>query len=148
MGSNMFEYYYANQLMKGGGDVFQGSVYQRGYGSRRIHDGFGTGGLFKTLFRVARPLTKEVAKTLRKEAMSSGVRLLGDLAAGHNPKTALKSRLREVGKNMLHQSMRKVTKTMGGRVSSKPIKRRAAITSTLVAKRPRKHQHREKDIFD
>ena len=36
MGSNMFEHYYANQLMKGGGDVFQGSVYKRGYGSKEF----------------------------------------------------------------------------------------------------------------
>ena len=148
MGSNMFEHYYENQLMKGGGDVFQGAIYQRGYGSRRIRGGFGIGGLFKTLFRVARPLIREVAKTVRKEAMSSGVRLLGDIATGHNPKTALKLRLKEAGKNTLHQSMRKVTKTMGGRIAPKPIKRRTSTILTLVAKRPCKCQHREKDIFD
>ena len=46
----MFEQYYANQVMKGGGNVFQGAIYQRGYGSRRMHGGFGIGGVFKTLF--------------------------------------------------------------------------------------------------
>ena len=44
--------------------------------------------------------------------------------------------------------MRKVTKTMGGRVTPKPVKRRIPAISTLVAKRPHKCQHREKDIFD
>ena len=148
MDSNMFEHYYANQLMKGGGDIFQGGIYQRGYGSRRILGGFGIGGLFKTLFHVAKPLIRVVAKTLKKEAMSSGLRLLGDIATGQNPKTAMKARLKEVGKNTLHQNMRKVSKTMGGRITPKPIKRRISTTSTLVAKRPHRCQHQEKDIFD
>ena len=148
MDSNMFEHYYANQLMKGGGDIFQGAIYQRGYGSRRILGGFGIGGLFKTLFCIAKPLIRVVAKTLKKEAMSSGVRLLGDIVTGQNPKTAMRARLKEVGKNTLYQSMRKVSKTMGGRITPKPIKRRISTTSTLVAKRPRRHQHSEKDIFD
>ena len=148
MAANMFEQYYQNQLMKGGGDVFQGAIYQRGYGSRRFHGGFGLGGVFKTLLRVAKPLVREVGKTLKKEAMSSGVKLLTDTASGHNPKTALKTRLKGVGKNTLCESMRKVTKTMGSRVTPKPIKRRIPAISTLVAKRPHKRQHQEKDIFD
>ena len=93
MSSNMFEQYYSNQLMKGGGNIFQGSIYQRGHGLRGIQGGFGIGGVFRTLFHFARPLLSEVAKTVCKEAMSSGVKLLGDLATGHNPKTAVKSRL-------------------------------------------------------
>ena len=72
--------------------------------------------------------------------MFSGVKLLSDIAAGHNPRMVLKSRLKEVGKNTLHESMRKVTKTMGGRIVPKPIKRRISTTSTLVAKRPCKCQ--------
>ena len=44
--------------------------------------------------------------------------------------------------------MRKVSKTMGGRIAPKPRKRRIPTTSTLVAKRAHKCQHQEKDIFD
>ena len=80
--------------------------------------------------------------------MFSGVKLLGDFATGHNPKTAVNSRLKELGKNTLHESMRKVSETMGGRIGPTPIKRRRSTTTTLVAKRPHRHQHQEKDIFD
>ena len=64
----MFEQYYSSQLMKGGGNIFQGAIYQRGYGLRGIQGGFGIGGVFMTLFHFAKPL------------LSSGVKLLGDLA--------------------------------------------------------------------
>ena len=50
MAANMFEQYYKNQLIKGCGDVFQGAIFQRGYGSKRLYGGFGIGGVFKTLF--------------------------------------------------------------------------------------------------
>ena len=148
MGSNMLEQYYANQLTRGGGNVFKGSIYQRGYGLRRVQRGYGFGGIFKSLVRVATPFVKEAAKTVGKEALSSGLGLLDDIVSGKDVKSSVKSRAREVGRNSLRKGVRKARQTISGGSTSQPIKRKATSRSTLVAKRPRRHQHRERDIFD
>ena len=71
---------------------------------------------------VVTSVIEEVVKTLQKVAMSSEAQLLADFATGHNPKTALKSRLKEVGKNTLRESVKKITRSMGGRIEPISIK--------------------------
>ena len=138
-----------NQVaQRGGSNVFQGSYYQRGHGMRRIQYGSGIGGIFKVLLRSATPLVKEAAKIIGKEVISSGVGLLSDVAGGEGFKKSLKSRAKQAGRNSIRSGIKKAKQTLGGQVTPKPLKRKKPATPTLVARKPHKRQHREKDIFD
>ena len=98
--------------------------------------------------RSATPLVKEAAKTIGKEVISSGVGLLSDIATGKNFKKSVKSRVKEAGRNTLQSGVKKAKQTLGGRITPTPLKRKKPASLTLVARKPRKRQHREKDIFD
>lgn len=148
MTSVPLEQYYMAQLQKGGGNFYSGTPFQKGYGIRRRQKGYGFGGIFRTLLRVATPFVKETAKTVGKEALSSGLGLLSDITSGKSLKSSVKSRAKEVGRNSLRKGIKKAKQTINGGNSALPIKRRAPGKATLVAKRPRKEQHRERDIFD
>ena len=115
---------------------------------RRIQYGNGLGGIFKVLMHSATPLVKEAAKTIGKEVISSGVGLLSDIATGKNFKHSVKSPVKEAGRNALQTGVKKAKQTLGGRINPTPLKRKKPASVTLVARKPQKCQHHEKDIFD
>ena len=71
--------------------VFRGSPWQRGYGQM----GYGLGGLFCSLGKIAKPMIKSGAKALENIALTSGVNLLGDVLAGKSVKQAARTRVLE-----------------------------------------------------
>ena len=62
--------------------VFRGSAWQQGYG---------LGGLFRSVARAVMPMVKSGAKALGKFALNAGANLLGDVASRKNLKEAVKT---------------------------------------------------------
>ena len=79
--------YYIHQAGKGY-PVFEGRRYQRGHG---------LGSIFEGLFKAAMPLLKNGAKTLGREALKTGLNIVGVVVQGRNIKQAAKSRLKSTG---------------------------------------------------
>ena len=88
---NPYIHYYLGQQDGRGMPVFRGSSWQRGYGQT----GYGLGGLFRSLGKIAKPMIKSGAKALGNIALTSGVNLLGDVLAGKSVKRAAKARALE-----------------------------------------------------
>ena len=74
--------YYIHQAGKGY-PVFAGRRYQRGHG---------LGSIFGGLFKAAMPLLKKGAKTLGREALKTGLNIVGYVEQGRNIEKAAKSR--------------------------------------------------------
>ena len=83
--------YYDNQVGYGIDHVFVGSPYQRGNG---------IGSFLAGLFRKAVPLLTRGAKTIGKEALHTGINVLGDLTQSVPFKESLKSRSKETTSNL------------------------------------------------
>ena len=69
----------------GFGEFYRGFRYQRGYGQR----GRGIGGILRTVWRFMVPILKDVGRTVGKEGMSTGARILENIAQGVEPKEAI-----------------------------------------------------------
>ena len=57
------------------------------------------------LFKAAMPLLKKGAKTLKREALKTGLNIAGEVVQGRNIKQAAKSRLKSTGENLLQKAM-------------------------------------------
>ena len=88
---NPYIHYYLGQQDGRGMPVFKGSSWQRRYGQT----GYGLGGLFRSLGKIAKPMIKNGAKALGNIALTSGVNLLGDVLAGESVKQAARTRALE-----------------------------------------------------
>lgn len=91
------DYYYKHQV---GGVIppYAGVRYQRGSG---------LGGILSSLGRVAVPLLKKAAATVGKQALSSGVKLAGDIISGRNVKRAVKHRAAEGGEELVKKALKR-----------------------------------------
>ncbi|GFQ70918.1 uncharacterized protein TNCT_460371 [Trichonephila clavata] len=69
--------------------------------------GYGFGGLFRSLFRAAVPLFKFVAKVVGKQLFYSGVDVLNHISKGDNFKVAVQCRLKEAGRNVTEKGSNK-----------------------------------------
>ena len=85
--------------------VFRGTKMQRGYG---------LGGFFAKLWRSARPLLRKGGEYIGKKAIRTGLHTIQDIAAGNNPRTALKRRVADVSDEMLDDVKRKIRRKMSG----------------------------------
>lgn len=81
----LFENYYLQQAGNGL-PAFAGVRYQRGHG---------LGNIFRGLSRMAKPLLVKGAKTLGKQLLNTGSRVIADVATGKNFKQSLKRRALE-----------------------------------------------------
>ena len=88
--NNPYTRYYHDQQQGRGMTVFRGSPWQAGHGQL----GYGLGGLFRSIARVAMPVVKSGAKALGKIALNSGLNLLGDVMSGKNVKEDVKAKTR------------------------------------------------------
>ena len=111
--------------------VFRGSAWQQGYG---------LGGLFRSVARAVMPMVKSGAKALGKIALNAGANLLGDVASGKNLKEAVKSRGKEavnVAKNRAVKRLQTYAQTGSGRRRRKTtVKKRSGRSKSR--KRSRK----------
>ena len=115
-------------------NYYQGSPYQRGYG---------LGGLFRSLFRVAAPLFKSGVKAIGKQVFHSGVNLMNDISQGQDLRGAAKRRFKEAGKVLVDKAADKV-KTMIG--NGKRNKKRKRSKKPLI-RRVVKKKCATRDIF-
>lgn len=111
--------------------VFRGN--QRG-------DGFGS--FFRGLYRAVLPLVKKGAKAVGKQAMKSGVALIGDVAAGHDLREAAKHRLDQFGDELVHTTEDKIKSMTGGR--RKNNKRDTVAAQQLFGVKPLQRRRKRK----
>jgi hypothetical protein len=71
-----------------------------GYGGNPYQRGAGIGSFFRGLFRAAVPLLKRAAKAVGKEALRTGVGVLGDVARGGEFLPSLETHGREAVSNL------------------------------------------------
>ena len=136
---NPYIHYYLGQQDGRGMPVFKGSSWQRGYGQV----GYGLGGLFRSLGKIARPMIKSGAKALGNIALTSGVNLLGDVLAGKSVKQAARARALEganAAKMQAIQRAQSYAQTGRGRGRSRSSrrstkKRKASRTKRRAKKR-------------
>lgn len=126
--------YYKNQLGSGVSVVYKGAPYQRGHGI-----GSFLGGLFRTIT----PLLKSGAKAVGKEALKTGMNVLGDLISTVPPNQAVANRMKEFTGNLKRKADDKMDNVMmmqGSGVGYK--KRKLNVTpqslQRLLAVRPKK----------
>lgn len=83
-------------FQEGGGFYFQGIPFQRGYGYR----GAGIGSLFRSLIRYILPLAKRAGKSVGKEAIITGAKILDNIAQGAEFKDTLKTEVKRGTKRL------------------------------------------------
>ena len=133
--------------------VCRGSSRQRGYGQT----GYGLGGLFCSLGKIAKPMIKSETKALGNIALTSSVDLLGDVLAGKSVKQAARARaLEDANVNAKMQAIQRAQRyAQTGRGRSKSAKRstkrrakkRKASPSVTKRKSTKRARTSPQDIF-
>ena len=111
--------------------VFAGRRYQRGHG---------LGSVFGGHIKAAMPLLKKGAKTLGREALTTGLNIDGDVVQGRNIKQAAEPRLKSTGQNLFPKAM-----DMVGPPGQRAIKGHAKRKKTR--RRQTKQRNTSNDIF-
>ena len=140
---NPYIHYYLGQQDGRGMPVFRGSSWQKRYGQT----GYGLGGLFRSLGKIAKPMIKSGAKALGNIALTSGVNLLGDFTC-KSVKQAARTRALEganAAKMQAIQRAQRYAQTGRGRSRSsrRSTKKRKASRTKRRAKRER---HLQPDV--
>lgn len=128
-----FEDYYTGQAGNGLA-YYQGQPYQRGYG---------IGGWFKKLFRMALPFLARGAKTVGKEALRTGVEIAQDVMEGRQFAEAAEERSKAAGKKLAKKALQKADGMLG---EGRGYKRKRILKKRFISKKARKVHGR--DIFD
>jgi hypothetical protein len=107
--------------------------YQRGYGyfaGLPRQRGHGIGDIFRSLWRVLKPvasaiapMAKEAGKALGQEGLATGARVLNQLVEGNEPKDALALEGREGLKRLLDRASTRIQRGHGKRRTVKKGKR-------------------------
>ena len=127
-----FEEHYAGQIGEGI-PHYRGVSYQKGYG---------IGGIFRRLFRAALPFLVKGGKTIGKEALLTGSRVVSDVLSGQNFEESVKARSKESGKNLARKAIDKVQSMVGRGKYKRKRKQQRSFISRKVRK------VRGRDIFD
>ena len=136
-----YEQYYVDQAKQKGGNLpaFHGARFQRGYGS---------GSIFKGLFRWAMPHLQQGAKVIGRKALQTGVNVAQDVLGGDNIKTAISKQAKQAIGNMTSQKSQHAQSGAG----KKRIKRKAqgSTISSPPGKKAKTfpQQKKSKTIFD
>ncbi|GFS82314.1 uncharacterized protein NPIL_308731 [Nephila pilipes] len=117
------EIYHQHQV---GGNLFQGSPYQRGYG------------FFGDLKRYVTPLALRAGKYLGNHLLRTGKNVVDDVVGGTSFKDATRSRCRETSKQIKDDFFQKLQR-------DKDIKRRAKNKRTHS--KPKRRKTQTGDIF-
>ena len=86
--------------------------------------GEGFGNIFsalKSVWSFIKPVIKPVAKAVGKQALSSGIGYLGDLASGADWKEAAKERAKEAGTNLKRKAEEKIAAMAGSGVKRRRL---------------------------
>lgn len=91
--NDVYTEYYLNQAGSGIGNVYSGSVYQKGQGI-----GSFLGGLFRCVF----PLLKSGSKVMGSELLKSTANIISDISRNEDPALVIKRRGKETINNLGH----------------------------------------------
>ncbi|GFY67335.1 uncharacterized protein F54H12.2 [Trichonephila inaurata madagascariensis] len=115
-----FEDHYASQIGSGL-THYKGINFQKRYG---------IGGIFRRLLRAALPFLVKGGKTIGKEVLMTGSRVVSDVLSGENFKETVKTRSRESGKKLAQKAIDKVQSMVGkGQYKRKRKKQKKFISS-------------------
>jgi hypothetical protein len=126
MPAPLYSTYYHNQIGSGISEVFRGREHQRGHG---------IGSIFTGLFRLAKPLLMKGARAVGKQALSTGVQILDDIAQGENVKQSMKLRIADGGKSIAAAAKKKLEDFQQGRGYKRKFMERSTISVGKVNKR-------------
>lgn len=116
---------YRREYYVGGGSGWSSGV-GRIYVGNPYQQGSGIGSFFGGIYRFVLPLVKSGAKTVGKEALSTGINIVSDIASNKDPREALRMRLRESARNLKRKADEKFENFMSG--EGYKAKRRALST--------------------
>lgn len=136
--TNPYVSYYVNQV----GHGFPA------YSGLPVQHGRGFGQVLGSLFRSAVPLLKRGALALGKKALTTGARVVGDIASGEKLSTSLKDRLKQGAKEVFQEA------TSTRPAGSSPVARRGRkprpaplSTEKHIRKRARRSTVIHSDVF-
>ena len=119
----------------GGLPYFRGPVYQRGHG---------LGSFFGGLLRGALPLLRQGAKAIGRQALQTGMQIMGDVVENKPFKLSLRSRLHEAGQNLQQKANNKIKNIITGggrkRARRKILKKNNKKSSNQKSRQPRKRK--------
>jgi len=133
--------------------VFRGVQYQQGYGIGNL-----LGGLIRKAMPLIANMGKTVGKTVGKELLRGGKDVLGDVIAGQNLKSSLRTRGKERAKSLSTRSIQHVKRAMYDnlrpqensnvkRKKAQSRKRPAPNTKEPNRKKRKKVHKKHSDIF-
>ena len=76
-------------------------------GLSRYQRGNGLGSIFRTLFRISKPLGKKVLQNVAKEGLDTVSLISQDISKGKNVKQSIKSRAKAGGKNLARKALKR-----------------------------------------
>jgi hypothetical protein len=122
--------------------VFQGTKYQKGHG---------LGSMFSGLLKAAVPMLKRGAASLGR-ALQTGANVARDALAGKNIKSALRDNAKMAGKQLLSESINKISDTIDRSVTPnqtriKKKRKTSSVSRQAAAKRKRARLASPRDIF-
>lgn len=121
--------YYCRQI--GHGQYFQGAPYQRGYG------------LFGDIIRYVTPFVSKAGSYLGKQLLSTGTKVISDVASGKTFKQSTRERLKESGMKIKDDLLKKIQHGSG-------IKRKSRVKLNSPKAKRRKFKTYQKlrdDVF-
>ena len=131
--------------------------FQKGYGARRVH-GCGLGSIFKSIFRVVKPLAKslfsssnikKVATRAGKELLSSGAAIASDMISGVPASEAFQNEV-SVAKNRLAREIKEKVRDFRSNSIDDVEGRKVRVYGPVKRKRVTlnmKKRKRMRDIF-
>jgi len=121
-----------NQGQSGHGFLgFQGQKYQRGHGIGNFF-----GGLLRTLL----PVFKSAGKSIGKQALMTGARVVSDMADGGNLKESIQRHGKDSIVNLTQKGLHALTASNRKRLRKRVTRKRAMQTGGSIGKRPRKRE--------
>ena len=131
----------------GGGSYFEGvPPYQRGYGwfaGMPRQRGSGLGDIFRSFWRVLKPLAKRVGpvlssagKAVGEEGLAATARILNDVVQGGDLKESVISEGREGVRNLLGRAERKLASQKGSGIRARAASKKKRKTINKIILKP------------
>lgn len=125
-------------FQEGGGPYFEGVPYQRGFGNFSYvtrQNGAGLGSIFRSFMRYLLPMAKHVGKTVSKEGLETGARILHDIAGGQNVKEAVVTESKQGLRNVSNSIKEKMARDRAQRGKGRRRRRGASRKKRPAPKR-------------
>jgi hypothetical protein len=130
--------YYLNQAQNGYGTIYSGPIYMTGHG---------IGSHLARIFRTVLPFIRSGAKSVGKEMLKTGSRIIRDVAEDNIPiSDSIKTRSKETINRVL--SGKGYKRKMNIETDHLPAKRIKSSNKNRKKKNKKLRKNRERDLFD